>query len=1180
MPDLNDITKESTQSLKNTSDQMASTGLRIGRAAGKAGRAIKKGAAKGTAAVGKKVMQALAGLIKIIGAIVASAPIIIAIVLVAAIFLGLAYTWFMGDRGTSQDRTLSAGSENPLYIDSETGSLTSDVLTEPQAVMDAYYKWMACQSYTKEYAYKKDDGSYETIDVNFRDDAEDFAGLSDYNGEEGSYYLSPDLIMMADEVLHKGEFRWPEHIVSPVNHTLSEYTNADGDTRMVVETQSLRNDMGQVDKNLVRQTGLGSVVLYEPGVKDDYVSAKVTSFQMDFDKATVTGPIGDPSYTHITIETFTVSDTDTYATIIERINSKVSSLKDTYCHNSNESIVYHGLSDAMLQFFFNGGKLTRTENSVDTEYTIDHMPQAVIGKDAEIDKTGFNNDKLDEVFGNDCNGLYPITIPNVTSVATMSGNIRYTYLDEAQGDSLQEGSSSSIYDPVDKYTYDCGCKGSLTGDARTLTAQKSGVHYTSFPVAITKNPDPDRPEETREERDIDIGNPWGYQYFDDYAANYSGDVPQSAYDDPNFFDRLQDEDTLAMLKELGLLVEKTDGALGAVGSYAASDLELLARVIRQEAGSNKLDELLVASVVMNRVASNLFPNTLIDVINQPGQYASATKLYDADPSDSDWDSARQVLSGEFAIPSNVLYQSGNRNNGDALWLENVNSATGASSEATHYYCWQGGGSVSNVDRFGRTALSVAQARELAQQLASKPTVGAPSAVEGSGGAGPVETGPTETGSVAGMVEGESYYAVTPFNVLAATNTLRKITEPEDSFSGPFAGLFHSAAEFFAGLTDRFFAFNALSDPADTSAVTTRYDYTPKEIDQRRIIYQAVTFRDNLNYRDVQEEWQNKSDVFLFIGDKVYTSQISIVSEVGSILPGWVSPTGIPSTPASVEAGPTGKGALMVTLEGEPVQALYDGTVITVDGDTITIRYDTVDGMTYTSTYRGLSEVLVTVGTPVHARDLVGKAGSYDGTQGFLFEFHCQNTGEELLPMTMFYQVVYAGGGSDLVSLALSEAAAYRANPMGYDKLKYERWMHNGHASGEAWCADFASWCYGQCYGSPPQPKSPSCTELLRQSREAGVFYPSQAHGGSYIPQPGDLILYRWDGATKPASHVGIVIGVEGDQVITVEGNTNKPNDVPIVVNSTGVWRKTHNLSFNCILGYCNWPSILAPVSAS
>ena len=57
------------------------------------------------------------------------------------------------------------------------------------------------------------------------------------------------------------------------------------------------------------------------------------------------------------------------------------------------------------------------------------------------------------------------------------------------------------------------------------------------------------------------------------------------------------------------------------------DLLLLSRVIYREAGSNWLSEewkMSVGEVVLNRVASEEFPNTVREVVMQPGQYGGLT----------------------------------------------------------------------------------------------------------------------------------------------------------------------------------------------------------------------------------------------------------------------------------------------------------------------------------------------------------------------------------------------------------------------------------------------------------------------------------------------------------------------------------------------------------------------------
>lgn len=55
--------------------------------------------------------------------------------------------------------------------------------------------------------------------------------------------------------------------------------------------------------------------------------------------------------------------------------------------------------------------------------------------------------------------------------------------------------------------------------------------------------------------------------------------------------------------------------------YGGREQELLARIIQAEAGNQSLDGMIaVGNVVLNRVASDRFPNTVYDVVYQSGQF--------------------------------------------------------------------------------------------------------------------------------------------------------------------------------------------------------------------------------------------------------------------------------------------------------------------------------------------------------------------------------------------------------------------------------------------------------------------------------------------------------------------------------------------------------------------------------
>ena len=96
--------------------------------------------------------------------------------------------------------------------------------------------------------------------------------------------------------------------------------------------------------------------------------------------------------------------------------------------------------------------------------------------------------------------------------------------------------------------------------------------------------------------------------------------------------------------------------------YSDSDLMLLAKVIYAEAGSEFLSDewkMCVGEVVLNRVASPEFPNTIYDVVYQQGQYQGARSGYIASltPSERCIDIAKRLLNGERIMEPSVVFQA-------------------------------------------------------------------------------------------------------------------------------------------------------------------------------------------------------------------------------------------------------------------------------------------------------------------------------------------------------------------------------------------------------------------------------------------------------------------------------------------------------------------------------------------
>lgn len=96
--------------------------------------------------------------------------------------------------------------------------------------------------------------------------------------------------------------------------------------------------------------------------------------------------------------------------------------------------------------------------------------------------------------------------------------------------------------------------------------------------------------------------------------------------------------------------------------YAQSDLTLLAGLIQAEAGNQPYEgKLAVGSVVMNRVASNRFPNTIAGVIYSPKQFTPAESgrlalILAQGPNSECIQAAQEVLNGRRNV-TNLYFKS-------------------------------------------------------------------------------------------------------------------------------------------------------------------------------------------------------------------------------------------------------------------------------------------------------------------------------------------------------------------------------------------------------------------------------------------------------------------------------------------------------------------------------------------
>lgn len=122
------------------------------------------------------------------------------------------------------------------------------------------------------------------------------------------------------------------------------------------------------------------------------------------------------------------------------------------------------------------------------------------------------------------------------------------------------------------------------------------------------------------------------------------------------------------------------------GTYSDGDLELLARLIYAENGcywTPDWVQLYTGSVVLNRVNSPLYADTIEGVIYEPGQYVPDALYYNT-PDARTYENARILLEGGSILPAEVMGQNG-FNAGDGTYAVYYDEVLGSTVYFTYVY---------------------------------------------------------------------------------------------------------------------------------------------------------------------------------------------------------------------------------------------------------------------------------------------------------------------------------------------------------------------------------------------------------------------------------------------------------------------------------------------------------------
>lgn len=127
-----------------------------------------------------------------------------------------------------------------------------------------------------------------------------------------------------------------------------------------------------------------------------------------------------------------------------------------------------------------------------------------------------------------------------------------------------------------------------------------------------------------------------------------------------------------------------EGEKTASETISEHDLQVLSWIMYAEAGSSWIpDEVqqYVGSVVLNRVNSSLFPDTIYDVVYQKGQYQPTWSGLTFTPDERTIENARYLLENGSILPENVLFQA-NFKQGSGIYYEYVDPYLGST-----YFCY-------------------------------------------------------------------------------------------------------------------------------------------------------------------------------------------------------------------------------------------------------------------------------------------------------------------------------------------------------------------------------------------------------------------------------------------------------------------------------------------------------------
>lgn len=140
---------------------------------------------------------------------------------------------------------------------------------------------------------------------------------------------------------------------------------------------------------------------------------------------------------------------------------------------------------------------------------------------------------------------------------------------------------------------------------------------------------------------------------------------------------------------------------------------------------------------------------------------------------------------------------------------------------------------------------------------------------------------------------------------------------------------------------------------------------------------------------------------------------------------------------------------------------------------------------------------------------------------------------------------------NVVDVARSQIGVHES-PSGSNNVKYNTWFYGHAVSGSAysWCATFLDWIFekGGCGKLYPHNANAAYGQDEIVSRCGGKWVlpknkdlQKRIDYVKHKAHIGDIVDFNFNGLSDYRQHTGIVVGVDGDELVTIEGNTSNGN---------------------------------------